>query len=110
MSSGFDRAAERTNDAKAFAYKSGAITGTSNAEKLNKFQVYKDANAAYNQCHMYAKSYASIMMTRTLAEEPDFLEERQTTKEEFLAHIENNLCLGVAKYRSSVFKNTAANI
>ena len=49
-------------------------------------------------------------MQRTLAEEPEFLEERNTTKEEFLAHIQNNLCLGLTKYRSAVFKTTAANI
>ena len=49
-------------------------------------------------------------MARTLAEEPDFFDERNTTKEEFLAHIENNLCLGVAKYRAHVFKQTVANV
>ena len=110
MSTGFDRASERLNIAKPFAFSSEEISGTSNAEKFNRYQEYKDANAAYRNCQLYATSYAAVMMQRTITEEPDFLEERGTTKEEFLAHIQNNLCLGLTKYRSSVFKQTAANI
>ena len=50
------------------------------------------------------------MMYRVLEEEPDFLETREITKQEFLAHLQNNLCLGASKYRSSVMKDTSAKV
>ena len=37
MSSGFDRAAERPNYAKPFAFTTDDVAGTSNAEKMNRF-------------------------------------------------------------------------
>ena len=57
---------------------------------------------------MYAQSYALQMITRVLEEEPDFFEEKPITQDEFHSHLTNNLCLGVSKYRSSVFKDTTA--
>ena len=47
MTDGFDRAEERPNYSKAFAYRSEQVTGTSNGEKLKKSQAYNDANYAY---------------------------------------------------------------
>ena len=110
MSSGFDRAAERASFAKPFAYQQHQIAGATNGEIMNKNHEWKEANAAYRQCQVYATSYSAIMLQRTLAEEPDFLEERGTTKEEFLAHISNNLCFGLTKYRNHVFKTTVAGV
>ena len=50
------------------------------------------------------------MVHRVLEEQPDFLEEKETTMEEFTAHLENNLCLGVNKHKAAMFKDTTARI
>ena len=64
----------------------------------------------YTACMMYAHSYAGTMLLRVLEEQPDFFEDKNITKAEFQAHLENNLCLGMSKYRAKVMKQTTAAI
>ena len=45
-----------------------------------------------------------------MEEEPDFFEDKDMKKTEFTAHLTNNLCLGVSKYRAKVLKDTSAQI
>ena len=61
-------------------------------------------------CMLYAGSYSAIMLHRVTEEQPDFFENQSMTKDEFSAHLQNNICLNISKYRSAVFKNTTAKI
>ena len=95
---------------KPLAFTSGQLAGKSNGQTLAKYPKYQAAEAAYNNCMLYAGSYSAIMLKRISDEEPDFLEERGLTKTEFEAHLQNNLCLGLSKYRAAVLKDTTAKI
>ena len=106
----FSRAAARAPDQKPLAFTTGQLAGKSNAQVLARYPQYKAAEAAYNNCMLYAGSYSAIMMKRVLDEEPDILEERGMSKPEFEAHLQNNLCLGLSKYRAAVLKDTQAKI
>ena len=106
----FERAAERVPFTKPFAYESEQVAGKSNGALLRKHQKYAEADALQQACMMYALSYSQTMMIRVLEEQPDFFEEKDMNKTEFLAHLQNNMCLGVTKYRNSVFKSTSASI
>ena len=64
----------------------------------------------YKMCMLYAHSYAGTMVLRVMEEQPDFFEEKEITQVEFTAHLENNICLGLSKYRASVTKETNAKI
>ena len=59
---------------------------------------------------LYAVSYSETMLHRALEENPDFFEDKGMSKGEFMAHMQNNLCLGQLKYRQAMFKQTAADL
>ena len=86
------------------------MAGSSNAEKIDSYPAYKNATDVYNNCMLYARSYAAAMVQRVVEEEPDFFEEKATTRTEFQAHLENNMCLGASKYRAAIVKDTQAKI
>ena len=110
MTESWSRAQPRTPSEKVFAVNSGQVAGQSNGKLLDSYPNYKDAKVVADQCHVFAKSYALTMVQRVLEEQPDFLEEKQTTFEEFTAHLQNNLCLGAIKHKSAMFKETSAQI
>ena len=86
------------------------MAGQSNKDKMNSYPAYKNATANYNNCMLYARAYTGAMVQRVLEEEPEFFEEKGTSREVFQAHLENNICLGASKYRASVVKNTMAQM
>ena len=77
---------------------------------LKKYGRYQDAEVLMRNCMLYAQSYSQTMLNRVVEEQPDFFEEKEMTRSEFAAHLSNNLCLGVSKYRNSVFKTTSAQV
>ena len=110
MSEQFSRRAERPEFEKPFNLSSAQVSGFSNGEKYKKYTQYKDANAMKDACMLYAGSYSAIMLHRVTEEQPDFFENQSMTKDEFAAHLQNNICLNIMKYRSAVFKDTTAKI
>ena len=50
------------------------------------------------------------MLHRVLQEEPDFFEGKEIGREEFLAHLQNNLCVGAYKYYAATMKDTSAKV
>ena len=50
------------------------------------------------------------MTMRVEEENPNFLEEKNMERIEFIAHLSNNICLGFSKYKRAVFKDTTAQI
>ena len=106
----FSRRAARIEFQKPFNLTSGQVSGFSNGEKYKKYTEYKDADAMREACMLYAGSYAAIMLHRVEEEQPDFFENQTMNKDEFRAHLMNNICLNVSKYRSKVFKDTTAKI
>ena len=75
---------------------------------MKRYPKYKDAAELYKVCMLYAQSYSITMVQRVLDEEPTYFEDKEINKDEFQAHLQNNICLGISKYRSSVFKDTTA--
>ena len=84
---GFERAAKRAAFTKPFAYESEQVAGASNGELLKKYSTYQDAEAMQKACLLYATSYSQTMMGRVLEEQPDFFEDKDMKKTEFLAHL-----------------------
>ena len=83
----FERTTTRKPFTKPFTYFREDIAGASNKDILDKYPKFKDASAAMNSCMMYANSYSTVMLNRALVEDPDMLENKGVTKEEFLAHM-----------------------
>ena len=110
LAENFQRAADRPQWQQAFSVEGSKMMGASNKEKMTSYPSYKNATDVYNNCMLYARSYAAAMVQRVVEEEPDFFEEKGTTREEFTAHLENNMCLGASKYRAAVVKDTQAKI
>ena len=106
----FSRRAARPEFEKPFNLTSTQVSGHSNGEAYKKYSDYKDADAMRTACMLYAGSYSAIMLHRVEEEQPDFFENQSMTKDEFAAHLQNNICLNISKYRSAVFKNTTAKI
>ena len=106
----FTRSSEREPSMKPFAYFPAQIAGSSNAEKMKKYTTYRSAANLYETCMLYAASYSITMVQRVLDEEPDFFEDKDVTKDEFVAHLQNNICLAESKYRGAVIKDTSARI
>ena len=77
-------------------------------KKANPY--HETAETVYNNCMIYARSYTETMLHRVLEEEPDFFEEKPISKQEFMAHLQNNLCIGASKYRSFTMKDTSAKV
>lgn len=61
-------------------------------------------------CMMYAAAYNATMLKRMEKEKPEFFEENNINKTEFVAHLSNNMCLPYTKYKSSVFRDTITKI
>ena len=110
QSTEFSRSPPREAWTKAFAVDSERTRGHANKMLMNNYPEYKAAAQTYQTCMMYAHSYANTMVLRVLEEQPDFFEDKNITKTEFVAHVENNLCLGQSKYRAKVMKDTTAKI
>ena len=110
MAEEFSRVPERPGHMKPFALTGAQVGGKSNAEIMNKHYRMGEANELMRTCMLYAQSYSLTMVQRVLDEQPDFFDDKDQTKEEFTAHLQNNLCIGISKYRSSVFKDTQAKI
>ena len=77
---------------------------------LRKYPHYKQANTLHDTCIKYATSYALLMLHRVQEEQPDYFEEKGADKNEFMAHLINNVCLGEMKYKSAVYKDTIAKV
>ena len=106
----FSRSPPRQGWTKAFAVDSERTRGHANKLLMNKYPEYTAASQNYRACMLYAHSYANTMVIRVLEEQPDFFEDKNITQTEFTAHLENNLCLGMSKYRAKVMKDTTAKI
>ena len=52
------------------------MAGAANQKKFSSNAPYREAAFAYNQCQLYAHSYAMTMVERVKAENPEFLEEK----------------------------------
>ena len=106
----FDRAAKREPWTKPFAIQGSHLTGRTNKQTFDKYPEYRKANEMFEACLDSAHAYATTMILRVNAEEPDFLVDRGMTQEEFVAHMSNNYCLGFSKYRSHVVKESIADV
>ena len=107
----FSRAGGRAATQKPFNTPYDAMAGATNKELLKKANpAYEEARKVYDNCMMYAYSYTQTMLNRVLEEEPDFFEDKEISRPEFVAHLQNNLCLGASKYHSFVMKDTQAKL
>ena len=77
---------------------------------MKKYPTYHGAAELYKSCILYAHSYATTMVHRVLEEEPEYFEDKPLTKTEFIAHLEGNMCLGIAKYRARALKDMQAQV
>lgn len=99
---------ERPANTKPFAIASDQLKGKSNVMKYQKYGDYVEAQQLHRMCLVYAQAYSETMLNRLLAEQEDFFEDKQMSREEFSTHLQNNICLPISKYHSNVFRDTTA--
>lgn len=110
MAETFDRTTERQTNMKAFAINEGQLMGASRVEAYRKNPKYEQSLELQKMCSMYAIAYAETMVGRLLAEEPEYFDEREQSREALVTNLTNNICLPVHKQHARVFRETTADM
>ena len=100
----------RPANTKYFALTPDDLDGASRAELYDSNPDFEQAKEMHTMCMIYATSYNNIMLKRIESEQPEFFEENNLDKDEFVAHLNNNMCLAFTKYKNKVFRDTTVKL
>ena len=95
---------------KAFAIHESQLQGASRVEAYRSNPKYEQSLELQKMCTLYATAYAETMVGRLLAEEPEYFDDREQSRDALITHLTNNICLPVSKSHARVFRETTAGI